>query len=130
MIVADASVIVEVLLQTPAAVAIEASLFDAAESLHAPALLDLEVAQVLRRYVRVGDLSPARAATAVDLLVRFPITRYMHEPLLERIWMLRDQMTAYDAAYVALAEGLGATLLTRDAKLARAARRHASVELL
>ena len=103
MIVADASVVVEVLLQTPAAAAIEANLFDAADSLHAPALLDIEVTQVLRRYVRIGDLSPARAAAAVDLLVRFPITRYVHEPLLERIWMLRDAMTAYDAAYVALA---------------------------
>jgi len=130
VIVADASVVVEVLLQTPAAVAIEASLFDAAESLHAPALLDIEITEVLRRYVRVGDLSPARAATAVDLLARFPITRYVHEPLLERIWMLRDAMTAYDAAYVALAQGLDATLVTRDAKLARAARRHARVELL
>ena len=130
MIVPDASVVVEVLLQTPAAVAIEGTLFDAAESLHAPALLDVEIAQVLRRYVRVRDLSPARAATAVDVLVRFPITRYAHEPLLGRIWMLCDAMTAYDAAYVALAEGLDATLLTRDAKLARAARRHARVELL
>jgi predicted nucleic acid-binding protein len=130
VIVADASVVVEVLLQTPAAVAIEASLFDAANSLHAPALLDIEIVQVLRRYVRVGDLSPARAATVVDLLIRFPITRYAHEPLLERIWMLRDAMTAYDAAYVALAQGLDATLLTRDAKLARSARRHAKVELM
>ena len=130
MIVADASIVVEVLLQTPAAAAIEASLFDTADSLHAPALLDVEIAQVLRRYVRVGDLSPARAATAVDLLIGFPITRYAHEPLLERIWMLRDAMTAYDAAYVALAQGLDATLVTRDSKLARAARRHARVELL
>jgi hypothetical protein len=67
---------------------------------------------------------------ALELLTRFPITRYSHEPLLARIWALRADLTAYDAAYVALAEALGATLLTRDERLAAAPGTRATIKLL
>lgn len=129
MIVTDASVILELLLRTPAAEAIEARAFDAGETLHAPHLLDVEVAQVLRRYAARGEISAARGRLALDLLTRFPIARYAHEPLLTRIWGLRANMTAYDAAYVALAEALGATLLTRDERMATVPGTRARIEL-
>ncbi len=130
MIVPDASVVLEVLLRTPAAPAIEHRLFDAGESLHAPHLLDLEVAQVLRRYVARGEITPLRGATCLELFSSFPIRRYSHEALLSRIWQLRENLTAYDAAYVALAEGLDATLVTRDERIGRAPGHRASVEMI
>ena len=129
MIVTDASVILELLLRTRAAKAIEARLFDANESLHAPHLLDVEVAQVLRRYAARGEISAPRGRLALELLARFPIARYAHQPLLTRMWALRANMTAYDAAYVALAEAMGATLLTRDERLAAAPGARARIEL-
>lgn len=130
MIVADASAILELLLRTPAGAAVEARLFRPDETVHAPALIDLEVAQVLRRYVARGEMPEHRARASLDLLVAFPMDRYSHEPLVRRIWALRANMTAYDAAYVALAEGLGAPLLTCDAKLAAASGTRASIELV
>jgi predicted nucleic acid-binding protein len=130
VIVTDASAILEVLLQTPAAANIEDRIFAASESLHAPHLIDLEIAQVLRRYVSRGDMYPDRARMALDLFSSFPITRYSHEPLLRRIWVLRPNLTAYDAAYVALAEGLRAPLLTRDERLAKAPGNRATIELI
>jgi len=120
VIVADASVIIDVILRTPGSDRVATRLLDEKETLHAPHLLDIEVAQVLRRYVARQELHEDRARNAISLLVAFPLTRYSHEPLLERIWELRANITAYDAAYVALAEALGAVLLTRDAKLASA----------
>ena len=130
MIVTDASVILEVLLRTPGAERIESRLFVAGESLHAPHLLDLEVAQVLRRYAAREEITPARGRLSLALLSQFPVTRYPHEPLLPRIWALRTNMTAYDAAYVALAEALGGTLVTRDERLATAAGTRAHIELV
>ena len=130
MIVADASVILDILLRTDAALRVESRLFDANESIHVPHLLDVEVAQVLRRYVHRGEMAPHRAERALELLVRFPMARYAHEPLLRRVWALRTNLTAYDAVYVALAEGLRATLLTRDQRLAAAPGHRAIVELL
>ena len=130
MIVPDASVILELLLRTEAAARIEDRVLDPRESLHAPHLLDLEVAQVLRRYVARGDMRPERGRLALELFAKFPITRYSHEPLLARIWILRQNFTAYDAAYVALSEGLGATLLTRDTRLADSPGHRADVELI
>lgn len=130
MIVADASAILELLLRTPFGAAVEARLFRPNETVHVPALLDLEVAQVLRRYVARGDLAEPRARASLDLLVAFPMERYSHEPLVRRIWKLRDNLTAYDAAYVALAEALRAPLLTCDSKLAAAPGTKARIELI
>ena len=122
--------ILEVLLRTPGAERIERRLFGVGESLHAPHLLDLEVAQVLRRYAAREEITPARGRLSLALLSRFPVTRYPHEPLLPRICALRTNMTAYDAAYVALAEALGGTLVTRDERLATAAGTRAHIELV
>ena len=129
MIVADASAILEVLLRTPAAASLESRAFRDGETIHVTALLDLEVAQVLRRYVVRGELAPPRARDSLELLIRFPMARYTHEPLLPRIWDLRESLTAYDAAYVALAEALRAPLVTCDARLASAPGIRAAVEL-
>jgi predicted nucleic acid-binding protein len=127
VIVVDASAALEVLLRTPAASIIEARLFAPGETLHAPHLIDLEVAQVLRRYAAAGDIAPDRARVALEDFVDFPINRYTHSILLPRIWDLRAGLTAYDAAYVSLAEALDAPLLTRDRKLAGAAGHRARI---
>jgi predicted nucleic acid-binding protein len=78
VIVVDASAVLEVLLRTPAASAIEARLFAAGESLHAPHLLDVEVAQVLRRYYAAGSLDADRGQEALVDLIDLPIARYPH----------------------------------------------------
>ncbi|MCK6451044.1 MAG: type II toxin-antitoxin system VapC family toxin [Alphaproteobacteria bacterium] len=114
----DASAVLEVLLRTPAASAIEKRLFTPQQTLHAPHLLDVEVAQVLRRYAMTGQAEADRCRAALDDLADFPLRRYPHDFLMARIWNLRANLTAYDAAYVALAETLDATLLTRDRRLA------------
>jgi predicted nucleic acid-binding protein len=129
MIVPDASVILEVLLRTPTAAAIEDRLFDPQQTLHAPHLLDVEVAQVLRRYSLVGQSEAERYKVALIDLTDFPLTRYPHDIFLPRIWELRSNLTAYDAAYVALAEALDADLLTRDQRLANAPGNRARIEL-
>ena len=130
MIVVDASVVIEVLLNTPAGLRIAERLFDPDETLHTPHLLDVEVAQVLRRYTRTGELDAARGLQALEDLVDFPLTRYPHDLFLPRIWELRHNVTAYDAAYIALAETLEAPLLTRDAALASAPGNRVRIELL
>lgn len=130
MIVVDASVVLELLLATPKAPDIGKRVFDTSETLHAPHLLDLEVVQVLRRYHRLEDVSQQRSEQALMDLADLPIERYPHTVFLPRIWDLRDNLTAYDAAYVALAEALAAPLLTRDAKLANALGNRASIELV
>ena len=90
------------------------------EELAAPELIDLEVASVFRRQVAVGALDARRAQLALDDLVDLPLRRASHRPLLARCWQLRDNLTPYDGAYVALAEALGTMLLTADTRLARA----------
>jgi predicted nucleic acid-binding protein len=130
VIVLDASAAVDWLVQTAAAQRIESRIFSRNQSLHAPELLDLEVAQVLRRLVREGALSASRAEGAIQDLLDLRITRYPHFVLLPRIWQLRHNLSAYDAAYVVLAEKLGATLLTRDARLASAAGHAATIEVV
>jgi predicted nucleic acid-binding protein len=130
VIVVDASALLEAMLQTSAAKKVERRLFDSRETLHAPHLIDIEVAQVIRRYASGGDLDEARGRAALTDLSDFPIRRYPHDFLLPRIWTLRNNLTAYDAAYVALAEALDAPLLTRDARLAGAAGHHARIELV
>lgn len=107
------------LLQTPASRRLNRVIFAANETLHAPHLIDLEITQVLRRYVRSGVLSAERGAEALADLVDFPLTRYPHVVLLTRIWQMRHGLTAYDAAYLALAEALDARLVTRDRALAK-----------
>jgi predicted nucleic acid-binding protein len=130
VIVVDASALLEVLLRTSRVEAIESRFFDRSEPLHSPHLLDVEVAQVIRRYTMRGALDVVRAQAALDDLADFPIQRHSHGFLLRRVWDLRANLTAYDAIYVALAETLEATLLTHDRRLATAARRHVTVELV
>jgi predicted nucleic acid-binding protein len=127
--VVDASAILEVLLQTPAARRVSRVLFAAGQTLHAPHLIDLEIAQVLRRYVRSASISNDRGAEALSDFLDLPLTRYPHFVLLTRVWQMRHNLTAYDAAYLALAEALDAPLITRDRVLARTSSR-AQVELL
>jgi predicted nucleic acid-binding protein len=129
VIVLDASAAIDWLLQTAAGQRIERRIYSRNESLHAPHLLDLEVGQVLRRLVREGKVSTNRADQAIEDLLDLRITRYPHFVLLPRIWRLRHNLSAYDAAYVVLAENLGARLLTRDARLASASGHTASIEL-
>ncbi len=90
------------------------------ERLAIPELADLEVASVLRRQIRAGALDNRRAGLALDDLAALPAQRAPHRPLLARCWELRDNLTLYDAAYVALAEAMHAALLTGDRRLARA----------
>jgi predicted nucleic acid-binding protein len=130
VIVVDASALLEVLLNTPAAGRIADRLFGRGQTLHAPHLIDLEVAQVVRRYAASRVLSPERGAEVLRDLSDFPLARYPHDVLLPRIWELRHTVTAYDAAYLSLAEALDATLVTRDAALAGAGGHGARVELL
>lgn len=129
MIVVDASVVVEVVLGLPRA-SVAAARLAGDPSQHAPGLLDLEVTQVVRRHCAEGRVSPHRGAEAIADLIDLRIRRYPHTPLLRRIWALRDNVTAYDAAYVALAESLDAPLLTFDRRLAAGTWHRASVELL
>jgi len=95
--------------------------FRAGETLHAPHLLDVEVLHVIRRYNLTGEMTGDRAEEAIGNHFALPIERYSHELLAGRIWQLRRDVTAYDAAYIALAELLGAPLLTTDARLAKSA---------
>jgi predicted nucleic acid-binding protein len=128
VIVVDASALLEVLLQSGAAAAVEARLFGG-DTLHAPHLLDLEVTQVLRRYERAGELSSRRGREALADLAAFRIERYAHHLFLERVWSLRTNATAYDACYLALAEALDAPLLTMDRRLAGVPGHGATVEV-
>lgn len=104
--------------------------FDPDTTLHAPHLIDLEVAHAVRRYHRDGLIGARRGSEALRSLRELSLERYSHEMLLGRVWQLRGNMSAYDAAYVALAETLSATLLTYDARLARAGGHRARIELV
>lgn len=100
------------------------------ERMYAPELLDLEAVSVLRRLVLVDGASPEVAQHALVALGRLTLERVPHLPLVPRIWELRDNLTPYDAAYVALAEQLGVPLLTVDAKLAASPGIRCAVELV
>ena len=80
--------------------------------------------------MREGELDPASAASALEDLRSLDLERHTHEPLLDRVWALRQNLTAYDAVYVALAEALDTTLLTCDGRLARAPGVSRRVELV
>jgi predicted nucleic acid-binding protein len=118
LIVADASAVLEVLLNTEEAPELGRRLFAEGETLHAPQLIDLEVLQVLRRYAGNSEIGRVRNTQALQDYLDIPLKRYPHKPLLPRIWELRHNFTAYDAAYIALAEALEAPLVTRDRALA------------
>ena len=130
MWVLDASVVLEVLLKTPLGTRHAERVLQTDTALHAPHLVDVEVAQVLRRLTLAREITEARAHEVLENLADLPLVRHEHVPLLDRIWQLRASVTEYDAAYLALAEGLAVPLLTCDGKLSRAHGHRASVELL
>ncbi|HEV2200907.1 MAG TPA: type II toxin-antitoxin system VapC family toxin [Bryobacteraceae bacterium] len=129
MIVLDASAAFEMVSLTPLGREIETRLLDETPP-HAPHLLDLEVASSLRRHCALGALSPARARQALLDLSEMPLIRHPHYPLLPRIWEFRQNFTMYDASYLALAEALDATLLTRDGALASAPLHRGKIEVV
>jgi predicted nucleic acid-binding protein len=129
MIVLDASAVVDWLLQTPAGQRVEQRIYARNDTLHTVHLLDVEFAQVLRRLVREGTLARKRAEEAMEDLIAVRVTRYAPVALLPRIWQLRQNLSAYDAAYVALAEELKAPLITRDQKIAAAPGHSATIEV-
>lgn len=130
MIVVDASALLELLLQTPLGTRVEARLLRDDEEFHAPHLIDVEVTQALRRLVRAGEVSAHRAAEAIEDLVDLDLHRHAHLDFLTRAWKLRENVTAYDAMYVALAEALGATVITCDTPLAKAPGHRACIEVI
>lgn len=126
----DASAAVELLRGSAVGRALGSRLAVAEITLHAPQILEIEILHVLRRLVRTSELDAWRANQAVADLSELAVEQYPPGPLLGRIWELRDNLSAYDAAYVALAEALDAPLLTLDARLARAPGHRARVEVL
>ena len=130
MIVLDASAAVELVLGTPAGHRVRRKLQASGPALHAPHLIDLEVASALRSFERSGAIRPAEAAGALALFGALDIDRCEHALLLPRIWQLRRNITVHDGAYIALAELLRATVVTCDGNLARAPGHSAAVELV
>ncbi|MEO7197608.1 MAG: type II toxin-antitoxin system VapC family toxin [Solirubrobacterales bacterium] len=100
------------------------------EALAAPDLLCIEVMSVLRRQARTGTLTAAEATTAINDLLSLPVSVFPTGPLLRRMWALRDNLTAYDATYIALAEALACPLLTADPRLANAPSTRCPIELV
>jgi len=131
VIVTDASVAVDLLLNNqPYSDAIIRRIREERAQLAAPYLIDAEVAQVLRRFVRQGKLSDQRALNALQDYADIPLTRYPHLPLLVRAFELRNNVTVYDALYIVLAQTLDAPLITRDRALANVAGHAARVEVI
>ena len=130
MIVVDASALLEFLLQTPLGTRVEARLFQDRGEFHSPHLIDVEVTQGLRRLVRAGEVSADRAAEAIQDLIDLDLHRHAHLDLLTRAWKLRENVTAYDAMYVTLAEALGARVVTCNAPLAKAPGHRAHIEVI
>lgn len=129
MLVVDASVLVDAL-GGDAEKAIRARKALRGEELYAPGHIDIEILSAWRRHCRLGTMSPARAVEAIDNLKSLSITRVPNEPFVGRIWELRDNLTSQDAAYVALAEGLEAALVTSDKKLAGAPGSHCEIRVV
>lgn len=128
MIVLDASAVVAILVGSgPGAERIREKVEAPDESLHVPHVMELEVLHALRALL--GTLSRQRSSEALTDLGNISFARYPHTPLIGRIWELKENLTAYDAAYVALAEALDAPLITMDARLARAPGIRAAVEV-
>ena len=126
----DASALLEILLRTDRADRLMERAFSGSEQMHAPQLLDIEITQVLRRLVRQREITAPRAEQALQDLSNLLIERREHQEFIQRIWQLRDSLSAYDGAYVALAEALAAPLLTCDGKLAGAPGHRAKIELI
>jgi predicted nucleic acid-binding protein len=130
VIVLDASVMVDLLIKDDPQTAHIRTRLAGELDVHAPHLVDAEVTHALRGLVLRDRLAAARARRAIRRFAVLPLTRWPQTPLLSRVFALRDQLTAYDATYVALAEGLGATLLTRDARMAKAGGHRARIEVV
>ena len=131
MIVADASVVAELLLRRggPAGESLAAR-FAGREAVCAPHLVDVEIGQVIRRFVSRGEMPVARATAAFEDFADLPIRRFPHTELLPRAFALRSNVTVYDGIYLALAEALDAPLLSCDAALADVPGCSAAVEIL
>jgi predicted nucleic acid-binding protein len=133
MLVVDASAVTELVLGRPAGDVVGEHFADHDFALHAPHLVDVEVLSALRQLVSAGEATAERAREAIADVLDLPIDRYPHEILVPRIWQLRENFSAYDASYVALAEGVAdepVPLLTADARLARAVADHVDVPVL
>ncbi|CAN5707199.1 PIN domain-containing protein [soil metagenome] len=135
MIVLDASAAVDALLNLrPNATQIQERIKredsgDTRETLHVPHLFTVEVLHALRRLTLAGNVSEKRGNRAVNAMLSMRLTRYPHEPFVKRIWELKENISAYDAAYIALAEALDAPLITTDRRLEQAPTHGAKVEL-
>ena len=130
MIVLDASAAIEWALNTPLGARVATRIGHPDLTLHAPHLIDLEVAQVLRRIERSGAVARAVTSRALADFAALEVARYGHDVLLDRVWALRGNLSAYDAAYAALAEALDVPLVTTDARLAAAPGLPCATELL
>jgi len=133
MLVIDASAVTELVLGRPAGEVVGGHLADHGFRLHAPHLVDVEVLSALRRIVSSGEATAIRAGEAIADLLDLPIERYPHDILVPRVWQLRENFSAYDASYVALAEVVAdepVPLLTADARLARGVADHVDVPVL
>jgi predicted nucleic acid-binding protein len=130
MIVLDASAALELLLRAGDHPGLVNRVLESGETIAAPHILDLEVAQVLRRFLIAGELTAARAREAIEDHLALGIARYPHDGLLERIWQLRANCTAYDAAYIALAEAIDAAVITCDRRLSAVPGIRTTVEVI
>ena len=133
MLVLDASAVAELLLGREPASQVAGEMAAHAFDLHAPHLLDVEILSVVRRLVASGTASSERGEQAVDDLLALPIERYPHDVLVRRAWDYRENFSAYDATYLALAEALAPApvpVLTADARFAQAAHTHSHVPVI
>ena len=130
MIVLDASAVVDLLIKPATETTALRASIRAASVVYAPRLMDAEVANALRRHLLRGRIDQISARRALRILAAMRVTWWPHGSLLGRALALRDQLAAYDAIYVAMAEVTGATLLTRDNRLARTTGHRARIELV
>jgi predicted nucleic acid-binding protein len=128
VLVVDTSAVIHALVHRPAHPDLLRRLADD-DDLGAPHLIDLEVLQALRRMVRIGELTDHQAADLRTDFAAMPLLRFPHTGVADRVWSLRDNLTAYDAAYVALAETMRCPLITSDARMAKASGHLANVEV-